>query len=49
MHAQIVFTVSIDVHGKFVQGIINWNRILCGHLSTAQVLLKESDYLFSTR
>ena len=39
IYIHAVSTVAIGVHGRFTQGVINWNRSLCGCLSTAQVFI----------
>ena len=48
MHTYVLSTVAIDVLGKFAQGVINWNRFSF-QCAGAKFLLRESDYLFSTR
>ena len=36
----VVYAVAIGMHGKFAQGVINWNRFLFRCSSTAQVLVE---------
>ena len=46
VYMYVVSTAAIDMHRKFVQGIINWNKLLCRCSSVALGFLEG---VFSTR
>ena len=39
VYVYVVSTVAIGMLEKFPQGVINWNRVLCGYSSIAQVVV----------